>query len=180
LDSSRNAKSNLKTFALDQNGDKEIVLVEWSKLFINPRFAQFESVFFGLFLRLESYSGGFDSFNFCCLLQVAIKNQSSWVPPILRYWNCHPINRMAFVSAHGQARRLFAIPVQRNDLTVLPHSFDRCPATLVRGSPIGGNIVGVGNPEELSQVSIQPPKLFHSTLDWIRIEEVGRVLGYLS
>jgi hypothetical protein len=48
-----------------------------SKLFINPRFAQFESVFFGLFLRLESYSGGFDSFNFCCLLQVAIKNQSS-------------------------------------------------------------------------------------------------------
>jgi hypothetical protein len=63
------------------------------------------------------------------------------------------------------ARPLFAIPVQRNDLTVLTHSFDSSPATLIRGSPIGGNIVGVGNPEELSQVSIQPPKLFHSSLD---------------
>jgi hypothetical protein len=33
------------------------------------------------------------------------------------------------------------------------------------GSPSGGNIVGVANPEELSQVSIQAPKLFHSFLD---------------
>jgi hypothetical protein len=63
------------------------------------------------------------------------------------------------------ARPLFAIPVQRNDLTVLTHSIDRCPAPLVRANPIGGNIVGVGNPEELSQVSIQPPKLIHSSLD---------------
>jgi hypothetical protein len=43
------------------------VLVERSKLFINPRFAQFESVFFGLFLGLESSRVGFDSFDFYCL-----------------------------------------------------------------------------------------------------------------
>jgi hypothetical protein len=60
---------------------------------------------------------------------------------------------------------LFATATQRNDLTVLPHSSNRCSAALLRGSPIGGNIVGVGNPEELSQVSIQPPKLFHSFLN---------------
>jgi hypothetical protein len=60
---------------------------------------------------------------------------------------------------------VIAIPVQQNHLTVLTHSFDRCPAPLIRGSPIGRNIVGVGNPEELSQVSIQSPKLFHSSFD---------------
>jgi hypothetical protein len=43
---------------------------------INPRFAQFESVFFGLFLGLERSSGGFNSLNCYCLIQVAIKNQS--------------------------------------------------------------------------------------------------------
>jgi hypothetical protein len=59
----------------------------------------------------------------------------------------------------------FATVAQWNDLTVLSHSFDRCPTPLVRGSPIGGNIVGVRNPEEFSQVSIQPSKLFHSSLD---------------
>ena len=32
--------------------------------------------FFGLFLGLERSSGGFESFNFYCLIQVAIKNQS--------------------------------------------------------------------------------------------------------
>jgi hypothetical protein len=61
--------------------------------------------------------------------------------------------------------KLFAIPVQRNDLAVLTHSFDRSTAALLGGSPSGGNIVVVGNSEELSQVSIQPPKLFHSSLD---------------
>jgi hypothetical protein len=50
---------------------------------------------------------------------------------------------------------LFATATQRNDLTVLPHSSNRCSAALLRGSPIGGNIVGVGNPEELSS-SIDP------------------------
>jgi hypothetical protein len=61
--------------------------------------------------------------------------------------------------------RLFAIPAQRNDLTVLTHGFDRSTAALLGGSPSGRNIVAVGNPEELSQLSIQPPKLFHSSLD---------------
>jgi len=56
-------------------GSYSDVLVERSKLFINPRFAQFESVFFGLFLSLES-SVGFDSFDFYCLVQIAIKDQS--------------------------------------------------------------------------------------------------------
>ena len=54
------------------------------------------------------------------------------------------------------ARPLFAIPVQRNNLAVLSHSFDRGTAPLIRGSPIGGNIVGVRNPKELSQVTTAP------------------------
>jgi len=58
-------------------------------------------VFFGLVFGLES-SGGFDSFDFYCLVQIAIKNKSPWVPPILRCWNCHSINWMIFVSAHGR------------------------------------------------------------------------------
>jgi hypothetical protein len=45
----------------------------------------------------------------------------------------------------GGSLRLFATPVQRNDPAVLSHGFNRCPAPLLRGSPIGGNIVGVGN-----------------------------------
>jgi hypothetical protein len=60
---------------------------------------------------------------------------------------------------------LLATAAQRNDLTVLFHGFDRCPAPLLRGSPSGGNLVGVGNPEEFPQVSIQPSELFHSFLD---------------
>jgi hypothetical protein len=83
---------------------------------------------------------------------------------------------MIFVSAHGRPvcssvaeTRLnldvIAIPVQRNDLAILSHSFDRRSAALIWGGPLGRNIVGVGNPEELSQVSIQPSKLFHSSLD---------------
>jgi hypothetical protein len=47
-----------------------------SRPLINPLLAQFESVFFGLFLGLERSSGGFESFNFYCLIQVPIKNQS--------------------------------------------------------------------------------------------------------
>ena len=45
-------------------------------LLINPVFAQFETVFFGLFLCLKRSCGGFDSFYFYCLVQVTIKNQS--------------------------------------------------------------------------------------------------------
>jgi hypothetical protein len=56
-------------------GSYSDVLVERSKLFINPRFAQFESELFGLFLGLES-SVGFDSLDFYCLVQIAIKDQS--------------------------------------------------------------------------------------------------------
>jgi hypothetical protein len=39
--------------------------------------------------------------------------------------------------------RLFAIPVQRNDLTVLTRSFDRRPATLIWTSPFCGNLLGL-------------------------------------
>jgi hypothetical protein len=46
-----------------------------SRPLVNPVFAQFESVFFGLVLGLES-SFGFDSFDFYCLVQIAIKDQS--------------------------------------------------------------------------------------------------------
>jgi hypothetical protein len=56
---------------------------------------------------------------------------------------------------------LFATPAQRNDLAVFSHSFDRRPATLIRGSPVGGNIGGSTNPGEFFLVSIQPAELFH-------------------
>src|SRR5215510_13411167 len=68
-----------------------------SLLRINPVFAQFESVFFGLFFCLKRSIGGFDSFYFYCLVQVTIKNQASRVPLILRCLNCHSINRIAFI-----------------------------------------------------------------------------------
>src|SRR5215475_78557 len=72
-------------------------------LLVNPVFAQFESVFFGLSLCLECSRGGFDSLNWYRLIQVAIKNQSPRVPPILRCWNCHAINQTVFITAHGRS-----------------------------------------------------------------------------
>lgn len=53
------------------------------------------------------------------------------------------------VTKHNQTRililRLFATPVQRNDLAVLSHSFDRRTATLIRRSPIGGSMFGASD-----------------------------------
>ena len=49
---------------------------------------------------------------------------------------------LPLVSAHG--RPLFAIPVQRNHLTVLT-SFDRSTAALIREAQSEEIIVGVGN-----------------------------------
>ena len=57
---------------------------------------------------------------------------------------------------------LFATPVQRNAPAILCHSFDRRPATLIRGSPIEGNICGLSNLGEFFLVLIQPSELFHS------------------
>src|SRR5215468_7345726 len=73
------------------------------RLLINPCFAQFKPVFFGLFFGLETFGGGFDSFNFYRLVQVAVKNQSPRVPLMLRCWNCHSINWMLFVSVHRRS-----------------------------------------------------------------------------
>ena len=70
---------------------------------MNPRvrFTQIESVLLSLLLGLENTMFGFESFDFYCLVQVTIKNQSPRVPPpILGCWNCHSINRMLFVSRH--------------------------------------------------------------------------------
>jgi len=43
---------------------------------INPVFAEFEAIFFGLFLGLECSRGRFDSLNCYRLIQVVIKNES--------------------------------------------------------------------------------------------------------
>jgi hypothetical protein len=83
----------------------------------------------------------------------------------IRQYFGQPLYKVAKVPRRILFLNLFVTAPQRNDLAILSDSFDRGTAPLVRGSPIGGNIVGVGNPEELSQVSIQPPKLFHSSLD---------------
>jgi hypothetical protein len=55
---------------------RPVIASKPSALLINPVFTQFETVFFGLFFCLKRSSGGFDSFYFYCLVQVAIKNQS--------------------------------------------------------------------------------------------------------
>ena len=56
---------------------------------------------------------------------------------------------------------LVATAAQRNDLAVSSHSLDRGPATLIRGSPFGRHIFGVGNLGKFFLVSVQPSKLFH-------------------
>ena len=72
------------------------------KPFVNPLFAQLKAVCFGLFSGFERSRSRFDSFDFYCLIEVAIINKSPRVPLILRCWNRNSINRMVFVSAHGQ------------------------------------------------------------------------------
>jgi hypothetical protein len=59
---------------------------------------------------------------------------------------------------------LVATAAQRNDLAVPSHRLDRGSATLIRGSPIRGNIFGASDLGEFLLESIQPPKLFHSVL----------------
>ena len=75
---------------------------------------------------------------------------------------------------------LFAIPVQRNDPAILSHSFDRRPASLVRGSPLGGNICRLSNLGEFFLVSIQTSELFHSLFYRICLERVGRIARHLG
>jgi hypothetical protein len=66
------------------------------------------------------------------------------------------------------------------NLPVLSHSFDSCPATLIWGRPLGGNILGASNPEEFPQVVIQPSKLFHSVFYRIRMDGVSRIVRHLG
>ena len=75
---------------------------------------------------------------------------------------------------------LFATPAQRNDPAVFSHSFDRRPATLIRGSPIVGNIGGLSNLGEFSLVSIQPSELFHSFLYRVSVDGVRRIVRHLG
>jgi hypothetical protein len=75
---------------------------------------------------------------------------------------------------------LFATPVQRNDPAILSQSIDRCPAALIWGSPLGGNICGLSNLGEFVLVSIQPSELFHSLLDRVRMYGVGRIVRHLG
>jgi hypothetical protein len=70
---------------------------------------------------------------------------------------------------------LFATPVQRNAPAILSHSFDRRAATLIRGSPIGGNICGLSNLGEFFLVSIQPSELFHSFRYRVSVDGVRRM-----
>jgi hypothetical protein len=76
--------------------------------------------------------------------------------------------------------RLFAILVQWNDLSVLPHSFDRRPATLIRSGPLRRNIFAVGNLREFFLISVQPSNLFHLSLNQICVHGVGRIVGHLG
>jgi hypothetical protein len=76
--------------------------------------------------------------------------------------------------------RLFATPVQRNDLAVLSHSFDRGTAPLIRGRPIGGNMFGASDLGEFFLELVQSPKLFHSFFYRICMDGVGRVVRYLG
>src|SRR5262249_31084699 len=94
---------------------RPVVTFKPSALLINPVFAQFETVFFGLFFCLKRSCGGFKSFDFYCLVQVTIKNQASRVPLILRCLNCHSINRIAFISAHG-GPPIMAAPLARDSV----------------------------------------------------------------
>src|SRR5206468_4915207 len=73
---------------------------------------------------------------------------------------------------------LFA--TQRDDPAILSHSFDSCPALLIRGSPFGGNIFGVSDFGKLFLVSIQPPKQYHSFLDRVCVDRVGRIVRHFG
>src|SRR4030095_14865839 len=73
---------------------------------------------------------------------------------------------------------LFA--TQRDDPAILSHSFDSCPALLIGGSPFGGSIFGVSNFGKLFLVSIQLPKLYHSFLDRVCVDEVGRIVRHFG
>jgi hypothetical protein len=74
---------------------------------------------------------------------------------------------------------LFATPVQTNDPAILSHSSDRCPATLIRGSPIGRDVGGLSNLGEFFLVSIQPSELFHSFLYRVSVDGVRRIVRHL-
>ena len=75
---------------------------------------------------------------------------------------------------------LFPTPVQRNDPAILSHSFDRRPASLIRGSPVGRNIGGLSNLGEFFLVSIQPSELFHSFLYRVSVDGVRRIVRHLG
>jgi hypothetical protein len=63
---------------------------------------------------------------------------------------------------------------------VVSHGFERRQAALLRGRPLGGNILGASNPEEFPQVVIQPSKLFHSVFYRIRMDGVSRIVRHLG
>jgi hypothetical protein len=75
---------------------------------------------------------------------------------------------------------LFAIATQRNDLAVLSHSFDRGPAPLLQGSPIGGNMFGASDLGEFFLELVQPTKLFHPSFNEICVHGVGRIVRHLG
>jgi hypothetical protein len=52
---------------------KSSVLVAKGQAAYQSSLGQFKAIFSGLFLGLQSLSGGFDSLNFCCLIKVTIK-----------------------------------------------------------------------------------------------------------
>jgi hypothetical protein len=89
------------------------------------------------------------------------------------------VNRTGALLLDGSLR-LFATPVQRNDLAVLSHSFDRGPAALIWRSPFGRNIFGVSNLGEFFLVSIQPPKLSSFVPLSICMDGVGRIVRHLA
>jgi hypothetical protein len=86
-----------------------------------------------------------------------------------------------WVLDHGiiELRRLREL-IQRNDLAVLFHSFDRGTAPLIRGSSIERNMFGASDLREFFLELVQSPKLFHSILYRICMDGVGRVVRHLG
>src|SRR4030095_4651327 len=89
------------------------------------------------------------------------------------------VNRTA-VLLLGGSLRLFATPIQRNDLAVLSHSFDRGTAPLIRGSPIGGNMFGASDLGEFFLELVQSPKLFHPFFYRICMDGVCGIVSHLG
>jgi hypothetical protein len=79
----------------------------------------------------------------------------------------------------GAILLLNLLPVQRDDSTVLTHSFDRCPTTLIRRSPFKGNVFGLCNLSKFLRVMVQPPKFFHSGFDRVCVYRISRKVGHV-